>query len=485
MHAKRSRISTGLEPLELKCPITLELFRDPVSNSVGNTYERAAIEKHLAKPGAKRDPLTNESLASALLFPNQIVRRQVQAFLDAHPDYTPEGWDSRLVPPLPGAVRAALAEVEAAKAARSVARLVAALAALPNAVELQVAGFDAIEELLNGGDNDTLKLVRDAEVLELVVGARVGLLPRTHRSPRTPAAMRNYASHVFLQAYACRLASWLYRCPPYSPREWAHGAALVELALAAAEAHAAHVDCASACCLALAYLTERRDWAGAAAEQGGVRALLALASAHIPAELLQANAMAAIRNMVEHAEWAAVQPHAAGIVSAALRGLSVGHVPGSLRRCRCLSTLGWLLYKDEGLAAHCIAAGAFHLALKAVRAEPGTSALQRVGFALLSQLASSPSGAAVPHAQLFDAQAYLSSAMDAHIADGDVQRECCLALTALQPLIRRRLCAAVHAGRAAHPAAVDDSVAAATLAAIGDALPAPAAAAAAACVKSK
>ena len=41
-----SRGSSGEEgPLELCCPITLELFRDPVKTLHGQTYERAAIEE--------------------------------------------------------------------------------------------------------------------------------------------------------------------------------------------------------------------------------------------------------------------------------------------------------------------------------------------------------------------------------------------------------------------------------------------------------
>jgi len=168
---KRARTAAVVEPAELKCPITLELLRDPVCNSVGNTYERAAIVAHLAKPGAKRDPLTNEALANTTLIPNQSLRRQVQDFLDAHPDYTPEGWDSRLVPPLPGAVQAALAEVAAARVANSVLRLLAALASLPNAVEVQAAGFDALYWLANGGDEEVKKQARESEAYGLVLGA--------------------------------------------------------------------------------------------------------------------------------------------------------------------------------------------------------------------------------------------------------------------------------------------------------------------------
>jgi len=204
--AKRARTAAVVEPAELKCSITLELLRDPVSTCVGNTYERAAIEAHLAKPGAKRDPLTNEALANETLVPNQIVRRMVQAFLDAHPDYTPEGWENRMVPPLPGALKSDLAEVAAAKAANSVPRLLASLAALPNAVEVQALGFCALRQLMSEGDEELKKQARESAVYGLVLGAPSAALlslcscPRVSRHAQLP--LKRQAADGGLQA-AC------------------------------------------------------------------------------------------------------------------------------------------------------------------------------------------------------------------------------------------------------------------------------------------
>jgi hypothetical protein len=204
--AKRARTAAVAEPAELKCPITLELFRDPVCNCVGNTYERSAIEAHLAKPGAKRDPLTNEALANLSLVPNQSLRRMVQVFLDAHPDYTPEGWESRMVPPLSGALQAALAEVAVAKAANSVPRLLAALAALPNAVEVQAAGFEALWRLMSKGDEELKKQARESEAYGLVLGAPLAALlslcsrPRVSRHAQLPLE-RDAADGGLLAAY--------------------------------------------------------------------------------------------------------------------------------------------------------------------------------------------------------------------------------------------------------------------------------------------
>jgi hypothetical protein len=45
----------------LLCPITLELFRDPVLAEDGHTYERQAIVEWIEKNG--RSPLTNQQLS--------------------------------------------------------------------------------------------------------------------------------------------------------------------------------------------------------------------------------------------------------------------------------------------------------------------------------------------------------------------------------------------------------------------------------------
>ena len=83
------------EPEELLCPITRTVFRDPVMVcDSGHTYERSAILSHFGRNGAK-DPLTRRALSSTKVMPNWAVRKFVQAWLDKHPDVTPDGWDSR------------------------------------------------------------------------------------------------------------------------------------------------------------------------------------------------------------------------------------------------------------------------------------------------------------------------------------------------------------------------------------------------------
>ena len=82
-------------PEELTCPITRTMFRDPVMVvDSGYTYEKSAILSHFELNGAK-DPFTNCALSDTRVVTNWTVRQIVQAWLDRHPDVTPDGWDSR------------------------------------------------------------------------------------------------------------------------------------------------------------------------------------------------------------------------------------------------------------------------------------------------------------------------------------------------------------------------------------------------------
>jgi STIP1 family protein 1 len=48
-------------PDHLICKITYDMMEDPVTNSVGQTYEREVIEEHIKKNGLI-DPLTREPI---------------------------------------------------------------------------------------------------------------------------------------------------------------------------------------------------------------------------------------------------------------------------------------------------------------------------------------------------------------------------------------------------------------------------------------
>lgn len=90
------------EPTGLCCPLTLQLFKDPVCSTSGVTYERSAILKHFRS--------CRSSLKSAfcpvtrircheLLITNYFARNEIQKYLDDNKSKIPYGWKSRNVPP--------------------------------------------------------------------------------------------------------------------------------------------------------------------------------------------------------------------------------------------------------------------------------------------------------------------------------------------------------------------------------------------------
>ncbi|CAF2510127.1 unnamed protein product [Rotaria sp. Silwood2] len=62
----------------LLCPITLELFRDPVMAHDGHTYERQAIEEWIRKNGTS--PITNQQISLEHLVPNYAIKKMVDHF---------------------------------------------------------------------------------------------------------------------------------------------------------------------------------------------------------------------------------------------------------------------------------------------------------------------------------------------------------------------------------------------------------------------
>ena len=66
-------------PRDLKCPLTGNLFEDPVIAPSGHTYERAAILEHLQKQGGK-DPITRQPLSVEQLTPNRAMKALVEQY---------------------------------------------------------------------------------------------------------------------------------------------------------------------------------------------------------------------------------------------------------------------------------------------------------------------------------------------------------------------------------------------------------------------
>ena len=61
---------------DLRCPITLEVMRDPVIAGDGHSYEREAIDRWLR--GHRTSPLTGRVMASSQLLPNHRLRTLIQ-----------------------------------------------------------------------------------------------------------------------------------------------------------------------------------------------------------------------------------------------------------------------------------------------------------------------------------------------------------------------------------------------------------------------
>lgn len=65
-------------PSELLCPLSLELFEDPVTAPSGHTFSRAWIENHLKR--SSTNPMTREPLTAKQLYPNLVAREAVERY---------------------------------------------------------------------------------------------------------------------------------------------------------------------------------------------------------------------------------------------------------------------------------------------------------------------------------------------------------------------------------------------------------------------
>lgn len=121
-------------PPEFRCPISLELMRDPVVGPTGITYDRAGIEAWLLAAGAGKTaaasstcPVTKGDLRADDLVPNHALRRVIQAWCVANRCRGVERIPTPRVPVTPAQAGEVLGEVEAAARAGDAARCVAAV----------------------------------------------------------------------------------------------------------------------------------------------------------------------------------------------------------------------------------------------------------------------------------------------------------------------------------------------------------------------
>ncbi|KAJ8750540.1 hypothetical protein K2173_015696 [Erythroxylum novogranatense] len=76
-------LRTPVIPDDFRCPISLELMKDPVIVSTGQTYERSCIEKWL-EAGNGTCPKTQQTLSSTALTPNFVLRSLIAQWCETN-----------------------------------------------------------------------------------------------------------------------------------------------------------------------------------------------------------------------------------------------------------------------------------------------------------------------------------------------------------------------------------------------------------------
>lgn len=69
----------GAVPIDFVCPLTLEVFTDPLMSKYGHNFERQAILEWLAQ-GSTGCPITRQPLTPSMLFPNASLRVRVRSW---------------------------------------------------------------------------------------------------------------------------------------------------------------------------------------------------------------------------------------------------------------------------------------------------------------------------------------------------------------------------------------------------------------------
>ncbi|KAL6010764.1 U-box domain-containing protein 26 [Asimina triloba] len=96
-------------PYHFRCPISLELMRDPVTVSTGQTYDRASIESWVAT-GNTTCPVTRVPLSDFTLIPNHNLRRLIQDWCVANRSHGIERIPTPKQPADPALLRSLLAQ---------------------------------------------------------------------------------------------------------------------------------------------------------------------------------------------------------------------------------------------------------------------------------------------------------------------------------------------------------------------------------------
>ena len=100
-------------PTHFRCPISLDLLKDPVTLSTGITYDRESIERWI-ESGNQTCPVTNQVLNSFDLIPNHALRKMIQDWCVKNRSYGIERIPTPRVPVSPYEVSGICSRIEVA-----------------------------------------------------------------------------------------------------------------------------------------------------------------------------------------------------------------------------------------------------------------------------------------------------------------------------------------------------------------------------------
>lgn len=191
-------------PTHFRCPISLELMKDPVTASTGITYDRQNIETWI-ELGNQTCPVTNQAIKSEDLIPNHSLRRMIQDWCVANRSSGIERIPTPRIPATPTQVSELLWEISSSIREgdhRLCRELVAKIKALGRESErnrLCIASCgsgrilsNSFRELARGRStvNST------AGVMEEILSALVGLFPLDSEAQRHIGAPESVESIV-------------------------------------------------------------------------------------------------------------------------------------------------------------------------------------------------------------------------------------------------------------------------------------------------
>ncbi|KAF8389691.1 hypothetical protein HHK36_024210 [Tetracentron sinense] len=104
-------------PSHFRCPISLELMKDPVTLSTGITYDRESIEKWI-ETGNYTCPVTNQVLRNFDQIPNHAIRKMIQDWSVKNSSYGIERVPTPRIPVSPIEVSKILSRITAATGSR-------------------------------------------------------------------------------------------------------------------------------------------------------------------------------------------------------------------------------------------------------------------------------------------------------------------------------------------------------------------------------